>query len=116
MVVTATGCDKKDKRTFAEACNDFKQQILTDDEYLCEFSMTEVYGRESFFIKIFINYDSSQYESAVSNVIASKFETKYHDYMEENFSRFTNECIFLFVTYNGTLYVSDIIYGYGADN
>lgn len=101
------GCSQK---TFNEACNGLKQEILNDGEYTCEFSTQSVYGRTVFAIDVYVYYGNTSNPAAMAKLLFAYFKSDYIDYIEQNFSQFTQESIFVEVHLNNTVY--DDAYGY----
>ena len=116
IALSIIACSNPKPKTFEEACAGLKQQVLAKN-YACNFYAEEIYGRPVYIIEVYY-YDSveSYAPSAVAALLRSRLTNEFKPYIEENFSQFKNESIWVEVVYNGIVYDSarGFIYGYYA--
>ena len=112
LITLTTACVKQ--KSFEEACEGLKQEILNRN-YLCNCKISTVYERPVFMIEIVIKSSDISVEGAenLSGIFFARIESELLPYIEENFSHFENESIFLGITFNGRTYERGCGYIYG---
>ncbi|MBQ3235541.1 MAG: hypothetical protein IJA97_05225 [Clostridia bacterium] len=108
------GCLAADDLTFNDACDLLKEEMLYGNEYNYEFSTERLNSKKVFVIEI---RDYKQHSSDTVKLlpafVSSHISGLYYDFIEENFSNFSNESIKIEIydDKNNLVYY-EYIYGY----
>ena len=112
MTVSISACGKP--KTFEEACEGLKNEITSKD-YFCDFEFDDVYGRPIYMITVYTKgIDGYSYSDTLAYAALVKFKNEFLPYIEENFSTFTDESIFVMISsFDNNVYESGCAYIYG---